>query len=152
MLNPLKCVLLVDDDEATNFMNRRLLKKNKITEQIVVAENGQLALDYLTKSSINEKQEEVYPQPDLIILDINMPVMNGWEFMEAYETLPENQKAKVVIVMLTTSISTLDEERFAKTGQLKGYMSKPLQKDELLKVIKANFPQHFEDTKVNKDN
>ena len=78
MGNKLNCILLVDDDEATNFINTALLKKAKVTNRIEVALNGLEALDYL-QTHMHENRRQYFPE--IIFLDINMPVMDGWEFI-----------------------------------------------------------------------
>ena len=84
MKTKLNCILLVDDDEPTNFLNQMVIEELDIAEQIRVAQNGQEALTYLKKTGIGD---ENFPLPDLILLDINMPAMNGWEFLERYRKL-----------------------------------------------------------------
>lgn len=126
----LKTILLVDDDEATNFIHKMVLKQMGCTENIVVRENGIEALEYLT-SSIDGK----YPQPDLILLDINMPRMDGWEFLEEYKNLDNDQLAKTVIVMLTTSLNPDDREKAGENPVITGFMSKPLTADMLEEIL-----------------
>lgn len=92
----LKSVLLVDDDETTNFLNRFFLKQLDNDLTIHTACNGKEAIDFL-ETSLN-----VEDVPCLLVLDTNMPVMNGWEFLDAYEKkIDENLKSNVVVVMLT---------------------------------------------------
>src|SRR6185503_20179630 len=98
MKQKLNCVLLVDDHEPTNFLNEKYLRQANCAEKIAIAQNGQLALNFITTKIQGE-----YPRPDLIILDINMPVMDGWEFLEHYAALDNEMKGNVIIVMLTTS-------------------------------------------------
>ncbi|HEX8015076.1 MAG TPA: response regulator, partial [Flavobacterium sp.] len=78
MKNKLSCVLLIDDDFATNFINKKIVQKANITEHIQVALNGKEAIDYLCNKGKFESQETINPQPQLVFLDINMPVMDGW--------------------------------------------------------------------------
>src|SRR5215212_10175209 len=101
MERKLNCVLLIDDDEPTNFFNQIIIENTGCAEEIKTAQSGQEALEYLTNISGSDKS---FPCPDLIFLDINMPAMNGWEFLEKYRTLDGHLKGKVMIVMLTTSL------------------------------------------------
>ncbi|MEO9893740.1 response regulator [Aurantibacter sp.] len=134
-MNPLlKTVLLVDDDEATNFIHKMVIKNMNCTENIVIKENGIEALDYLT-TAVDGK----YPQPDLIFLDINMPAMDGWEFLEEYKDLDENQLAKTVIVMLTTSLNPDDKNRAQEINGITGFMSKPLTEELLEELLSKYF-------------
>jgi len=133
----LKTILLVDDDEATNFIHEMVIKQMNCTENIVVRENGIEALEYL-KSTIEGK----HPQPDLIFLDINMPAMDGWEFLEEYKSLPKNQLAKSVVVMLTTSLNPEDKDKAEIIPFISRFMSKPLTKELLEEVLENHFIEH----------
>ena len=120
-------VLLIDDDETTNFIHERVIKKAGITENIIKAENGKVALDYL---------KETNSKPDLIFVDLNMPVLNGWEFLEQYRQLDEVQKGKVVIIMLTTDVNP-----YADTDKapIHNFLNKPLTSEALNKILQEYF-------------
>ena len=119
-------ILLVDDDETTNFLHERLLDRLDVFEQVLVARNGAQALEILTQpnarfSSIN---------PVLVLLDLNMPVMNGFEFLKAFQALPPAQQRCAVIVVLTSSLNAQD---LARTTNLPvaGFLTKPLNQDKI---------------------
>jgi len=122
----LKNILLVDDDEATNYIHKRVIKEADCTENIIIRDSGTDALQYLT-SKIDGK----YPQPDLIFLDINMPAMDGWEFLEQYKNLEDEQQAKTIIVMLTTSLNPDDKDKANTIPLISGFMAKPLTPEKL---------------------
>lgn len=130
----LKTILLVDDDEATNFIHNMVIKQLNCTESTVVKENGAEALEYLTSS-----KDGKYPQPDLILLDINMPRMDGWEFLEEYKKLDDDQLAKTVIVMLTTSLNPDDKDKANVIPVITGFMSKPLTTEMLEEILDKYF-------------
>lgn len=136
MKKKLNCILLIDDDEAINFVHKRVINKYDCTDKIVVVENGKQALDYL-KSSIDGKS----PSPEIIFLDINMPVMDGWEFLEEYQKLKKDQQGKVVLLMLTSSLNPDDLDRANKIKEVDGFRNKPLT-SEMLEVI---LTKYFED-------
>lgn len=131
----IRCTLLVDDDPATNYLNRKLLERLGITEQIKVATNGREALQVLISSC----GEDLSPAcPALIFLDINMPVMGGFEFLEAYGELPLAQQQAIVIVMLTTSLHPNDVQRAAQLP-VAGFLSKPLTAEKVAQVLTDYF-------------
>ncbi|MBC7487469.1 MAG: response regulator [Cytophagaceae bacterium] len=129
----LPCILLVDDDEVTNFLNQRVIEYYKITEHVEVKLNGKEALDFLTN-----KDQADHSLPSLILLDINMPVMDGWEFMEAYNQDERNQKKKINIVMLSTSNNPEDIQRAANLPHVIAFKTKPLT-SEMLEEIVTNY-------------
>jgi CheY-like chemotaxis protein len=135
MSKKLNCVLLVDDDSDCNFFHQRLLKKMKCVEQIYIVNDGVEALNYL-KSNIDKKS----PQPDIIFLDINMPRMNGWEFLDEYKNLDNEIKATIVLVMLTTSLNPDDKERAKHYSDVRGFSNKYLDEASLKKIINEHFP------------
>lgn len=126
----LNCILLIDDDEAVNFIHNRVIQKSGCSKEVAVARNGQEGLEFLTT-----KVDGKYPQPDLIFLDINMPVMNGWEFLEEYEKLEKDQKGREIIVMLTTSLNPDDKERAKKIAHIDDFHPKPLSEAHLKKIL-----------------
>ena len=132
----LRCTLLVDDDTTTNYLNRKLLEKLDVTEQVLVALNGEEALQVL-RSQCTEASRSC---PALVFLDINMPQMNGFEFLRAYEQLPVPQRGAIVIVMLTTSLHPQDLERLQQFP-VAGFLSKPLNQAKVNDVLHAHFRQ-----------
>lgn len=120
----LNCILLIDDDEPTNFLNTLILEQAGCARHIRIARSGQEALDYLQRCG--GTVEEEWPRPDLIFLDINMPAMDGWEFLEQYRSLPAERKADIVLIMLTTSLNPDDEVRTKDMPDVTGFEHKPL--------------------------
>lgn len=132
----LKSILLVDDDRATNFLNKRLLDKMDVATSIHIARNGVEAMDYLLKAY---EGEQGFPVPDLIFLDLNMPLVNGWEFLDRYESLPEDFKNSIAVMMLTTSLRQDDIERATTNKVVKGFLHKPLTTQDVIKTLNENF-------------
>lgn len=133
-MHKLRHILLVDDDTINNFINEKLLKKLNSADKITVALNGEEAIKFL--DNINSDDENDYP--DLILLDINMPVMDGFEFLEKYKNLDFPNKQSVIIVMLTTSTNPNDTEKLNKSG-ISGYINKPLTEEKITGLISEHF-------------
>lgn len=136
----LECILLIDDDEATNYINKMVIQNADLDVNIEVCENGRIGLDYLTCQGRYASEKE-FPQPGIIFLDINMPGMNGWEFMDAYKNLPNNQKARIVIAMLTTSLNPDDEFKGESNLEIRSFMHKPLTLEMLMDIVSSNFTE-----------
>lgn len=143
MKKKLNCVLLVDDDEGNNFLNKIVIEDAGIAERIETVLNGKEALDFLTNSGKFAESTEKYPQPVLILLDINMPVMDGWEFMREYEKLDENQKGKIIIVMLTTSFNPDDRVAAENNVEISDFRNKPLSEVDLKDIMEKFFPEYL---------
>lgn len=120
-MGPLRCILLVDDDLTTRFLHRRLLDQFQIAEHLLEAANGLQALDLIRAQVVDDFRT----CPDLILLDMRMPVMDGIEFLQAYRALPEAQQCAKVVAMLTTSMHPRDVERATQLA-VSAYLTKPL--------------------------
>lgn len=142
-MKKLNSVLLIDDDMATNFISKMLIKKAGITDHIETVLNGKQALEYLTNTGKYERSDGIYPKPMLILLDINMPVMDGWEFAEAFAKLDENQKGSIIIVMLTSSLNPDDKERASNLSVISGFQNKVLTMEGLTSIMNTFFPEHL---------
>ena len=145
MEKKLDCILLVDDDFATNFINKKIIERTNIAEHINVALNGKEAIDYLCNQGKFESTDTKYPLPRLILLDINMPVMDGWEFIEVYKNLELKNKENVVIVMLSSSFNPADKAKAESIEEISDFKQKPMGKEALLDIITKNFPDLLEE-------
>ncbi len=121
-MTKLPAVLLVDDDPTTNYLNRLLLQRLSVTDHILVAQDGREALDLLAQQC----QPLTATCPRLILLDVNMPGMNGIQFLEAYQQSPLATQKAIVIVMLTTSLHPRDVQRVQQLATVSGFVTKPL--------------------------
>lgn len=131
----LDCVLLIDDDEATNFYHTIILEEEFIDVHIQAVKSANEGLDYLLcKGNYSDS-----PQPGIIFLDINMPGMNGWDFVAKYNELSKDIHNRSVVVMLTTSLNPDDREKAAAIPMVKEFVNKPLTPETFWKVVNENF-------------
>src|SRR5665647_214670 len=121
MKQKLNCILLIDDDEPTNFLSNLLLEEANCTRHIQIEESGQKALEYLSGTDHDNNDNSDLSYPELIFLDINMPAMDGWEFLDKYKELKREQQPKTVIIMLTTSLNPEDKQRAERIPEVAGF-------------------------------
>jgi CheY-like chemotaxis protein len=119
-------VYIIEDDPITLVITELIVKQNKAFGNVQKYMNGQEAYDALLAL---QRQEEV---PDLILLDLNMPVMDGWEFLDAFSAL--QLPKEVCVCVLTSSIHPEDIEKSRRYKEVKGYFTKPLDGDALEKM------------------
>ncbi|WP_020601888.1 response regulator [Spirosoma spitsbergense] len=133
MRKKLNCILLVDDDPDDNYYHQIVINKMNIVNQIDIAVNGIEAMAYL-------KNENQTP-PEIIFLDINMPKMNGWEFLEEYKNLDIDKRAKVLIMILTTSANPDYIKKAKEIQDVTGFVTKPISQELITEILQ----QHFQD-------
>ena len=120
--------MLVDDDPTFNWVSTKLIQKTKPALRIHTFLNGSKALDFLLD---NFKEKNHYT----ILLDINMPVMNGWEFMDALEKSNCGKSADITVFIVTSSTDLSDMENAKTYALIKDYLQKPLRYDVVAKII-----------------
>ncbi len=121
--------MLIDDNDDDNFYHERIIKRNNAAELVLVENSAEDALNHLKTQDVNI--------PDLIFLDINMPGMNGWEFIREYSKLDKGLQSRVVIVMLTTSENP-DDKITAENIKI-DFKTKPLSKEMLEEITRIYF-------------
>lgn len=128
-----KTTFIIDDDEIYVYAITRLIDIKKLSEQVVVFKNGKQAIDYFTDNAIDDKV-----LPDVILLDVRMPIIDGWGFLEAFARFDFEGKDKVLIYMISSSIDTKDTDRAAKIPLVKQYLFKPVSLSDLIKIFSKN--------------
>ncbi|WP_285059974.1 response regulator [Pedobacter ginsengisoli] len=126
-------MLVIDDDEINVFIIKKIVEKTGYAVNMVSKNNGQLALDYLTALVGNKE-----PFPQLILVDINMPLLNGWEFLEAYEKL--NMPEQTHMYMVSSSVYENDIEKAKSYKTINGFISKPLSIERLTELLRLITP------------
>jgi len=120
-------VLIIDDDPILIMVCSRLMNITDFSKTVVSSRDGKEGFDYL-KSALETAPETL---PDLILLDINMPVMNGWDFLDLYAELEAGLPKSICIVMLSSTVDQADYDRANSYSQVSGFYSKPLTKENL---------------------
>lgn len=121
---------IVDDDETSQYILTRAIKSSKAAENILVFPDGEPALNYLIAHC---EQEDTLP--DIIFLDINMPIMNGWKFLEGFATLRPKLKKNISIYIVTSSSHSYDLERAKHANEVSGYLVKPIKQEVVEEII-----------------
>lgn len=137
-MKKVNCILLIDDNSGDNHFHEIIIKEAGSSDHIQIATDGRSALDYIIKSG-EPNQSESFPKPDIIYLDINMPGMNGFDFLEEYKKLDEKLKAKAVIIMLTTSLNPDDKIKAMTYKEVKEFQNKPLTVEALHETVEKYF-------------
>lgn len=121
---------IIDDDDIYVYGVKKLIQIKDLCENLMVFKNGQEALNYL-KPILNTPEL----LPEVILLDINMPIMNGWEFAEEFTKLNANPVKQITIFMISSSIDPKDVERAKQISGISQYYIKPVTLDVLTKIF-----------------
>jgi CheY-like chemotaxis protein len=126
-------VMLVDDNEIDNLINQKMIEAANITEHIFTHTGARSAIEFLKNvEKLAGKTDEILP--DVIFLDIDMPLMDGFQFLDEFEKLQDRTKQKCKIVMLTSSINPQDVNKSKEYIYVKKYINKPLSQENLEKL------------------
>ena len=131
-------ILCVDDDQITLMLCRKVVERVEFAKEIITAKNGVEAIEYFDTLFKERKINDSIEYPKLVLLDLNMPVMDGWEFLETYMSKDyHNVFISTQFIVLSSSIDPYDINR-AKTYPVIGFLSKPITK-EMLENLKSQF-------------
>lgn len=123
-------VCIVDDDDIYQFTMVKTMKSLNLTDKIIVFSDGEEALDFMLDNLHNDKE-----LPDVIFLDIDMPIMDGFQFMEEYVKIKPKLGKKITIYMVSSSVDPVDIERAKKISEITDYIVKPITHDQLKHIV-----------------
>lgn len=124
-------ISIVDDDDIYRYSVLRTLKEEKLTKKILVFSDGEEALDFMLDNIANSQK-----LPDVIFLDINMPIMDGFQFMEEYVKIKPKVGKKITVYMISSSVNPVDIERSKSISEISDYIIKPIETEKLVAIIK----------------
>ncbi len=122
---------MVDDDDIFQLITQRVIAQTNLVDTIKVFSNGLDAMDFLRSVAQNAAQ-----LPEIILLDLNMPVMDGWEFLEEFTLLKPRLEKKITIYVVSSSIAPSDIQRAEAINEVTDYIIKPITTEKLLDMLK----------------
>ena len=125
--------LLIDDNSADNFYHKIIIENTDLASSVLDFQYAEKALKYFSDSE--------YPPADIVFLDINMPRMSGFEFIQNFSKLPQQIVDSTVIIMLSTSLNPTDRERAAAIKNISSFRTKPLKEADIYEIIDTHFPK-----------
>lgn len=128
----IKNIFLVDDDATFVFMTKKIIRSTDIDSEINEFPDGEAAIDFL-----KDHLDHTEPLPDVIFLDLNMPIMDGWGFLEEYVSLEPKMKKKVKLYIVSSSISPHEIERAKHFSSVSDFIIKPLVKEKFIEIIES---------------
>lgn len=127
-----RTVMLIDDNEIDNLINQKMIEAAAIAENIYTHTGAKSAIEFLRNMEKMDFAKDVLP--NVIFLDIDMPLMDGFQFLDEFEKLTEATKKMCKVVMLTSSINPQDFDRSKKYNNVKLFLNKPLSNESILKI------------------
>ncbi|WP_339707529.1 response regulator [uncultured Kriegella sp.] len=121
---------IIDDDPIFVYGTKRVMREVDFCNEIMVFENGQDAIDALTE--MVEQHKEL---PEIIFVDLNMPIMNGWEFLEDFVKIPNKSREEVTVYIISSSVDPRDLERIKSYKVVNNYILKPISTNDLEEIL-----------------
>ena len=125
-------ICIIDDDDIYRYTISRNLKSLKLSRKMLIFSDGEEAINFMMDNVGNSND-----LPDIIFLDINMPIMDGFQFMEEYTKLKPRVGKKIVIYMISSSVNPVDINRAKAISEISDYLIKPIETGELGNILKS---------------
>ncbi|MGP1991990.1 response regulator [Zobellia laminariae] len=131
-ITKIRSVCIIDDDPIFIYGTKRIMNEADFTDEILVYNDGQAAFDGL--KAMAERGEEL---PSMIFLDINMPIMTGWEFLDEFIKIPNNNSENIIIYIISSSVDPRDIARIQEYKVVNNYILKPISIEDLHNILKS---------------
>jgi len=131
-MEPVNLVALIDDDELVNFIATKVIESTHLVKKIKSFSNGQQAIDFL-KTHL-DRPDLI---PEIILLDLNMPVMDGFQFLEEYIKLEPKLGKTIAVYVISSSISQIDSDRIKQISEVSDFIFKPITKEKFENIVRA---------------
>ena len=136
IMSKIKNICLIDDDKIFQYLTHRVITDTHLIKEIEVFSNGLDALNYLESVSLDKKK-----LPDIILLDLFMPVMDGWGFLKKYMDLQSKLAKKIPIYIVSSSIDPIDIQKSKSINSVIDFIVKPMTKETFLQIVKKQSKQ-----------
>jgi len=120
----------IDDDEIYQYTIARSVRTHELAKKTLIFGDGEQAIGYLTENLNNHEE-----LPDIIFLDINMPIMDGWHFMDEFISLKPRLNKQIVIYMITSSVDPIDYDHAKRISEISDYIVKPIKPEMLRELV-----------------
>ncbi|WP_426092521.1 response regulator [Flavobacterium sp. DSR3-2] len=124
-------ILCVDDDPITLMLCKKVITKSSFSNEIITSQNGEEALSYFNTIKNTNNKNKPIPHPQLIFLDLNMPVMGGWEFLDHFNSQEFSEFSTIKVVVLSSTIDPEDLEKSKQYPMVIDFLSKPISQSML---------------------
>jgi CheY-like chemotaxis protein len=130
-MHKLNLVAIIDDDELVRFIEKKVIESTNLVNEIRAFSSGQEAIDFL---KTNSKRPDLLPE--VILLDLNMPGMDGFEFLEKYIVFEPRLDKKITIFVVTSSDASIDINRIKEISEVSGFIIKPITKQKFEHIVR----------------
>ncbi len=126
-------ICIIDDDKIYRFTTEKYIEMLKLADKIITFSDGEEAIEFFKQNALNTEE-----LPDIILLDVNMPIMDGWDFIEEYSSFQPRPAKRITLYMVTSSIDHRDREKAAKISEIHDFVIKPISEEQLVELIEKS--------------